>query len=298
MVRSRAGAAADRTPSERLLQAFLEVAPGQPAPNVAFRPREKDDAEVVLRPGSFVRDTLLVEYRAPFAANERAQAIALSALAWEGLERCEPFRELARPLADLPRLGRADPRKPWVISHGTEALLQALEYARERGAQTHVLTNGPRGMLRARDVVYWPAWRTVAFALLGRAAACVASGPMCPLGLDAERAGVPVEWLERPGTELAGIVVPSLLRSGELWRLAAENVVRVRAGGAPSPLITPGLLRKGRVLARAVPQEGALPSDWQIALRRYAKFRREPERFFRDSRYAALRAAGKWWFGR
>jgi hypothetical protein len=126
----------------------------------------------------------------------------------------------------------------------------------------------------------------------------VPSGPSCPLGLDAERAGVAVHWAEPPGDRLAGLVVPSLLQSDELWRAAAANVISVRTGGAPSPLLSPTWLRKGRVLSRSQPKEAALASRWEIALRRYGKFRREPDRYFADSRHAPVRAFGKWWFGR
>jgi hypothetical protein len=210
---------------------------------------------------------------------------------------------LSRPLRDLPRLGQPEPRKPWFVTLTTSALEQAVQRAREQNGQVHVLVDQPLRTTWLRGAVYWPASKRTAFAVLGRAFAVVPSGPLCPLALDAERVGTPVLWderfcHERASTALCGLVVQGLLPSDELWVAVANNVLAVRDGAAPRPLLDATWIDKARASASAQPRAAALASDWDIALRRYAKFRREPDRYFADSRFAAVRVAGKWWFRR
>jgi hypothetical protein len=275
----------------------LELASAERVPEIAFGDPDRRSAEVTLLRGSVARDVVLVRYRVPFAPNADAVVLARSPLAWEGLDLCEPWRELTRPLSDLPRLGRIDERRPWFVTFTARALGRARELAAQHDGQVHALLERPFGAAWSRDVVYWPAWRNVTFALLGRASAIVPSGPLCALGLDGERAGIFVHWPEAPGDVLAGLVAPGLAHSDELWRAAAQNVLSVRAGHAPSPLISASWLRKGRALARSQPARGtALATKWELALRRYGKLRREPDRYFADSRYAHWRAFGRFWF--
>lgn len=282
----------------RLERAFREAAPGEPAPRIVVDTDADELGEVRLSRASLARDCILVGYQAPFASNRDARVLACSFLAWDGPDACEPWRELARPIADLPRIGRIDEERPWFLAFTTRALDRARHLARDEGGQLHVLLERPSDARLARDVVYWPAWRPVVFALLGRAAAVVPSDRSCPFGLDAERAGVPVHWQTPPGDELAGLVVPSLLASDELWRAAATNIVTVRAGGTPTPLSSAAWIQKGRMLSRAEPGPAPLSTHWELVQRRYAKFRREPERYFADSRHALVRAFGRAWYRR
>lgn len=257
--------------------------------------READGADVLVRPGSLARATLLLEFARPFESAEAS--LGLTPLAWEGVDSFEPWLELSRPLLGLPRLGTPNPRRPWVLTHTPRALDAALAEAKQLDAQVHVLGGNPLALARARDVVYWPALPAVVLALLGRVERVVGATVLDPLVLDARRAGVPTNFDATSVDASAGTVSPSLFDDERFWRHVAASLAKVRDGEPPAPLFTRHWLREGRRATRTAPATTRSGSSWELVLRRYAKFRREPERYFADSRHGFARAFGKWWFG-
>lgn len=255
-----------------------------------------ESGDLCLLPASLVRPTLVVSFPSPFSDNRAARELALSSLAWEGSDELEPWRMLSAPLARVPRLGKADERRPWVLTHGAAGLACAGEVAAELGGQVHALGVGPVAWARHRDVVVWPLRPGVAFALLGRAVRVVAGGDYDPLLLDAWRVGVPTTGPCRLEPLLPWLVPPSLLGHAPFWAELASSLPAT-LGGQPAPaLFTPRWVETGRRLSRAGSPTDKVGSKWRLASRRYAKLRREPDRFFADSRYRPLRAVGRWWF--
>jgi hypothetical protein len=253
-------------------------------------------ADITLIPASLVRPTVVVRFDVPFVDDDVVTERALSPLAWEGNLDREIWRELSSPLVNVPHLGRAHDRRPWVVTHGLEALPSAMCVARDMDAQVHVIGLGPLDWSSHRDVVAWPCIPSVVFGLLGRAVHVVGGGPGDPLLLDAWRLGLPTTGDSDLLPWLGGSVPPGLLGHVPLWNEVARTFAQVRDGHPAPALFTPHWIEEGRRLARAGSAVDKAGSPLRLALRRYAKLRREPERFLADSRYRALRGLGRWWF--
>lgn len=275
-----------------LARAWREIEGGLVTPTLAAVPNRGPVVRLGL--GSLVRPNVVVRYERPFAPEpaRAADVLALTIAAWDSLDGPEPWRLLSAPLGRVPHYGRPEWSRPWVVSTSTQAWSVAA------GQQLHVV-----GGLRppGRSSVWWPRWPRVVAAVLGRAAYVL--GGEGPLTYDAARAGVPVltrrgrveNW--RTAGALAGLVPASLLDEPQLWRHVAETAREVhRSKCTPAPLMTPAWVGTGRDRIRS---HLAKPTSyWWRLRRRHDKLRRDPRRFFADSRHGILRELGELAFGR
>lgn len=235
--------------------------------------------------GSLVRPSAVVRFEAPYADAAAADQLALTIAAWDSLDEREGWRALSAPLPSVPHYGQPSPHRPWAVSlrprRGDEG---------ER--QLHVFGGVP---VPRRADVWWPRLSAVVAAVLGRAD-CVL-GERDPLVYDAFRAGIEVrgeageiDRLELDGA-LAGLVPPTLNADRRLWRHVAETAHEIHTRGTnPAPLMTPAWVALGRDRMRE--HLAAPPSPFERLRRRHDKLRRDPKRFFADSKHAPLRALG------
>jgi hypothetical protein len=246
--------------------------------------------------GSLVRPSVVVRFDVAYREAAAAEQLALSIAAWDSLDGLEGWRAMSAPLDNVPHVGRPHWSEPWAIT------ASGSHNRTHDGHQLHVL-GGWRPPDRGN--VWWPGLPGVVAAVLGRAAYVLGSAG--PLAYDAARAGVDVRpdspsqpsgaALRFENAALAGLVPPSLLGEPTLWQHVAETARAVHdSGEAPLPLMTPAWVATGRDRIRE--HRAAAPSSWERLRRRQDKFRRDPERFFADSRFKALRAAGKLFFAR
>lgn len=246
--------------------------------------------------GSRLRSTITVRSHVAAPASEVRAATALAATdaAWDGLDDFEVWRALSVP---LPRahLGQPDPTRPWVVlGPGVRMTRQLAEAVRDRwaGAQIHAVDDGGMNLL---ELVRWPGHPHVVGALLGRATAVVAR----PTGLafDALRLGLPVHLpqLDLPAYDastdvrFAATVPGSVATCPAYWSWVSAQL---SAGDAPGGWpIDAAWYREGRVHAELQRNRGS--ARLQRAMKRYAKLRRDPDRFLADSRFELLRTLGK-----
>ncbi len=252
--------------------------------------------QVRLSLGSLVRPSVVVSFQRPYAghAAEQAARLALTTAAWDDLDGAEMWRWLSAPLAGLPHVGALKLKMPW------DVVCRADGTAANEGAQLHVLG----GRRWVSDAVWWLPTARAAAAVLGRAARVLdTSGP---LWFDAIRAGIPVatpsgssqiEDARRTSAfevplELAGLVPPSLLDDGKLWRHVIEMAEHMEhETAAPAALMTPEWILRGR---RCIADRQRAPKTrWERLWRRYDKLRRDPVRFCRDSQYGFVRVCGR-----
>lgn len=281
-----------------IARAFNEIAQGERPLSIQSGGDMTPGVDLVLHPASLTRPSLIVEFPLPYAEDERATRLALSSAGWDGLDEFEAFRELGRPLYGLPHVGKVHEGRPVVLAHTKGALAIALSIAEGCNGQVHVIGGYPTLARRAGDVVWWPALPTTALALIGRSTHVVGCGRVDPLVLDAVRLDIPVSSEGDLRKLLPGLVVGSVLGSNEMLSAIATVARQVRLGRPPPTLLTARWLKHGRALTRAGRTEPKLKPQWELVQRRYAKFRREPERYFRDSRYPAVRQVAKWWFAK
>lgn len=245
--------------------------------------------------GSVVRPSVTVRFAAPYrpAAVEAAVRLALTSAAWDAFGDVEVWRDLSAPLAPIPRWGRPDWSRPWVVALGGGP--GCLAQPSLAGGQLHVI-GGWRPP--PRDAVWWPSWPGAAAAVLGRAAWVV--GDHDPLTFDALRAQIPVGGPDEGASggfslrddALAGLVPPSLLAEPRLWRHVATMARELQTtGNLPAPLMTPAWVGLGRQRIRD--QLAAPPNGWERLRRRHDKLRRDPRAFLADSRFGSLRALGR-----
>ncbi len=257
--------------------------------------RHNSGPRIKLGLGSLVRPSVVVQFDVPYQSEMAAAAdrLALTTAAWDSLGDFEAWRALSAPLATIPRLGRPDWSRPWVATLGGGG--RRAEQAAAGLAQLQVIGGWRPPSLGA---VWWPSWPGAVAAVLGRAAYVL--GENDPFVYDAIRAGVPLgptqgSAVDTPpdlGGALAGLVPPSLLGEPRLWWHVAQTARAVHeTGRAPLPLMTPEWVRLGRDRIRE--QLAAPPSGWERLQRRHDKLRRDPRRFFADSRFAPLRAFGR-----
>jgi hypothetical protein len=249
--------------------------------------RGGEGPRVRLRLGSLVRPSAVVHFERDFDADRAAAAdqLALTIAAWDALGDADPWRDLSSPLPTTARYGEPSPDRPWALS---------LAFRRVGGEhQLHRIGGAP---LPRRADVWWPHVPRIVAAVLGRAD-CVL-GESDPLVYDAVRAGVAVQSGDREierlrlDGALAGLVPPTLTTDAELWRHVADTAREVHRGGrVPAPLMTPAWVARGRDLMRAYQEAPA--SKWERLRRRHDKLRRDPRRFFADSRHRPLRALGE-----
>jgi hypothetical protein len=290
---------------------------------------------VELSLGSLMRPAVVVSFGMPFEGNEaRAAAeLALTTAGWDSLDATEPWRMLSASLQGMPRWGRADATRPWELVDAARSLPLGDEIradARDGAAlQLHVLGGWPDGLAARRSskdkagAVFWPRTSKVVGAVLGRAA-CVGDNAGA-LAFDAQRAGIPVHHeraahllafdaqraqisgrdpcaahvldrteMARLAPELAGLVPGTLLEEQELWQLVVEAARAVALRGeAPPALMTPAWISRGRERARRAASQRR--SRIELLTRRYDKLRRDPRRFFADSKWRFVRLVGRWW---
>jgi len=232
--------------------------------------------------GSLIRPSAVIAFERPFVGEEAAKAgrLALTVAAWDALDEHEAWRDLAAPLPS-PRLGTPSDDRPWAVALAARPT--------QPGHQLHLLGGvpAPKG-----DAVWWPRTARIAAAVLGRAECVLGEGD--PLVFDAIRAGIPVRTATGQKTSfnvLAGLVPPALTTDPALWQHVATMAREVHADRGPTPLMTPHWVGRARERMRA---RQAAPADgWERLRRRHDKLRRDPKRFFADSRHAALRLFGQ-----
>jgi hypothetical protein len=280
----------------------LLAATGHPVVRQAARELER---RWVARGGRVVRVTrpsqhnggpriaVLVRFSLPYSGERALQSarLALTPVAWEGMQGGEAWRALSLTLAGLPHRGKPDLSRPWAVTLG-----QGRQRAPVVGAdvQLHVM-GGP--VLAVNGSVRWPLEPKTVAAVLGRAAYVI--GCRNPLCYDAARLGVPVyappgravRDPDRPELDLAGLVSAPLLGDGRFWAHVAEVAAWVCARReAPPPLLTSEWIALGRDNLR---QRASIPPPvWRKVQRKYNKYKRDPDRFYADSPYAFVRALG------
>jgi hypothetical protein len=188
----------------------------------------------------------------------------------------------ARPLPKRACMGIPDPRRPWVLVAPHARVDSAMVSARTGLSDPQLHFLGPRRDLTASSPVWWLPTRSVLLSLLGRVHAVVAS--QGPLAWDAARIGVPViepepvRALPAAGVErrLASLVPGMLVHDDAFWAAIGSQLAE---GINPAAWGTTAWTLRAR--HSAVPPSPLSTSTWQ---RKLLKFRRDPARFWADSR--------------
>lgn len=245
---------------------------------------------------SHLRDAVSVLFDVAVAGDlVLSSELALSEAAWDGLDDWEAWQALHGPLTGRSWRGSADPARPWVlVSAEIYRALDRTNLALEDHCQWHVIGDGRPRMRLGRGVVWWPDKPSVVAPLLGRATAVI--GHMDALAQDAWRAGVTVLSpangmpLSQPRSHglLANLVPATLIDDGDFWKSVLHNLENAHARGNPMPpLFDAAAVRRGREQAEQALRKS--PTRWGLVRRRYTKLRRDPDKFFADSRNPVAR---------
>lgn len=236
-----------------------------------------------LESGSMLRPLLTVLWGEDEAVQLDSRALlGLSSAVWFESSPNERWRRSAAPLLSALRQGTPARDRPWVlVAPGIDAPPSEIDRVTGLcGSQLHFLL--PRTAARQRSSVSWLPARSTLASLFGRLDAVVA--PPGPLAWDAARAGVPCYQLESSSGppshlaewRLARVVPEPLLGAGWFWR---DLIGEILTGTWGTRWGTDRWLRLARTHA-AVAETGPLPR----LQRKFLKLRREPRKFFVDSK--------------
>lgn len=225
------------------------------------------------------------------AVFDALEASAHTEHAFWGRDDFEPYRALAAPLpAPLPgALPAYDTR--WAIVEGVSAAEARARLVTLGLADAQLHTFAPRSLRSVGidpSVVRWLDRSAIVAAVLGRASAVVTSD--ATLAMDAERIGRTLVRVGPPEprarARLVTTVPPVLL----------EDPVFVRALVAHGPDHARERLRDlgfRRARLHAVTAGGPKPDTLARLGKRFRKLREDPDRFFAESRFQAVRSTGQ-----